>query len=87
MQLSKVFWATKTELVLKNSNSNSLLGPKQVEEFLNVVGIIFPIKHWNCAVLRLIIRTILVFYQNHHSNEILESFYTYVSKGQNYGGG
>ena len=23
-------------------------GPKQVEEFLNVVGIIFPIKHWNC---------------------------------------
>ena len=36
-------------------------GPKQVEEFLNVVGIIFPIKHWNCAVLRLIIRTILVF--------------------------
>ena len=21
-------------------------GPKQVEEFLNVVGIIFPIKHW-----------------------------------------
>ena len=21
---------------------------KQVEEFLNVVGIIFPIKHWNC---------------------------------------
>ena len=36
-------------------------GPKQVEEFLNVVGIIFPIKHWNCAVLRLIVRTILVF--------------------------
>ena len=25
------------------------LGRKQVEEFLNVVGIIFPIKHWNCA--------------------------------------
>ena len=24
-------------------------GRKQVEEFLNVVGIIFPIKHWNCA--------------------------------------
>ena len=35
-------------------------GPKQVEEFLNVVGIIFPIKHWNCAVLRLIIRKIPV---------------------------
>ena len=26
-----------------------ILGCKQVEEFLNVVGIIFPIKHWNCA--------------------------------------
>ena len=25
------------------------MGRKQVEEFLNVVGIIFPIKHWNCA--------------------------------------
>ena len=50
-------------------------GPKQVEEFLNVVGIIFLIKHWNCAVLRLIITTILVFHQNHHSNEIPESFY------------
>ena len=24
-------------------------GRKQVEEFLKVVGIIFPIKHWNCA--------------------------------------
>ena len=58
--------------------SNSLiLGPMQVEEFLNVVGIIFPIKHWNCAVLRLIIRTILVFHQNHHSNEIRESIVLY----------
>ena len=37
------------------------IGPKQVEEFLNVVRIIFLIKHWNCAVLRLMIRTILVF--------------------------
>ena len=26
-----------------------LFGRKQVEEFLNVVGIIFPIKNWNCA--------------------------------------
>ena len=25
------------------------LGRKQAEAFLNVVGIIFPIKHWNCA--------------------------------------
>ena len=47
--------------------SFSDLEPKQVEEFLNVVGMIFPINHWNCAVLRLIIRTILVFYQNDHS--------------------
>ena len=52
-------------------------GPKQVEEFLNVVGIIIPIKHWNCAVLRLIIRMIPVFHQNHHSIEIPESIVLY----------
>ena len=37
---------------LKNYNSNfglNYFGRKQVEEFLNVVGIIFPIKHRNCA--------------------------------------
>ena len=48
--------------------------PKQVEEFLNVVGIIFPIKHWNCAILRLIIRMIPVFHWNDDSGKRPESF-------------
>ena len=36
-----------TLVTLKQSGKHK--GRKQVEEFLNVVGIIFPIKHWNCA--------------------------------------
>ena len=37
-------------LVSTLPSTSTNIGPKQVEEFLNVVGIIFPIKHWNCAV-------------------------------------
>ena len=52
-KILEVSWCTFSRMRrATNTNYESplwVLGRKQVEEFLNVVGIIFPIKHWNCA--------------------------------------